>query len=171
MKAAIRMLSPLLVVLALPALAQTFAPAPKVLAPAAAAHPCNAPPQGQGPSSAECKRECERNPQATQCPRPGASGAAPNWSAPTMSAPPAAAPAAVGMPPASSLPATGSAMAQPALPAPAPSPARSAPAPTLDPGPPGGTPIRLPKDRSAPAGSGAAATRRRLPWRPAGALP
>jgi hypothetical protein len=59
------------------------------------------------------------------------------------------------MPPASSLPATGSAMAQPALPAPAPSPARSAPAPTLDPGPPGGTPIRLPKDRSAPAGSGA----------------
>lgn len=161
----------LIAAIALPALAQTFAPAPRAvvpLAPAPAAHPCLPPPQGQGPGSSECRRECERAPQSTHCPRSGTAAAAPNWNASpqplpagALSAPPAAMapPAAAGT--TSAAPPTalgaGAAVAAP-LPAPtAPAaPRASGPAPTIDPGPPGGTPIRLPKEKSVAAGSGAA---------------
>ncbi|MCX8003815.1 MAG: hypothetical protein N2688_02490 [Burkholderiaceae bacterium] len=142
MRSATHTLALLLAALIQPAMAQTFAPAPRAVAPATAAHPCMAPPQGQGPTSAECKRECERNPQATQCPRPAATApaAAPNWGAAPAPASPAPAVTAPSVQAAdgsgrtvSSLPPMQPATAATASPQRAPSP--SLPAATVAPSP------------------------------------
>jgi microsomal dipeptidase-like Zn-dependent dipeptidase len=143
--------------------AQSYAPAPRALTPSA--HPCLAPPQGQGPTSAECKRECERNPQAVQCPRPAPAtvpAAAPNWGAAPGTAPagaPATLPAPQGsVPSASSVAVPGMVPPSAISGAAAPSPAAAGAAPSAAPIP-SALGAQVPAGGAAQPPSGAPVTR------------